>query len=437
MGWQLSLLLLFGVLVILFATGMPIFVAFILINILGAFVFMGGSAGLENLIFSIGKILSSPVIVTVMLFILMGEVLEQTGIAPLMIDTLDKWLGRIPGRLSLLAVISGTLIATLTGNSMASVAMLGSSLVPEMEKRGYKKAMSLGPIMGSGGLAIMIPPSSLAVIVGALGEISVSGILLAIILPGLLLAACFAAYIIIRCLLQPSLAPPYEVPSLKLRKKLVDSVRYILPIGLVVFMVIGLMLLGVASPIESAATGTIATYALAVIYRRLNRETVKKSAMGAISVSAMVLMMVGGAEAFGYNLGFSGVNSGLTEFVKGLPFPPIVILIAIQVIIIIAGMFMSTVSIIMIFTPLFTPIIKSLGLDPVWFAAIFLLNVQLATLSPPFGMDLFTMKAVAPPDTTMGDVYRAALPFCYLNLLVMALMIAFPEISLTLPNLIR
>ena len=178
------------------------------------------------------------------MFILMGEIMFRSGAAFQLINTVDKWIGRVPGRLSIIAVAAGTLLATLTGASMASVAMLGQVLVPEMETKGYNKAMILGPIMGSGGLAIMIPPSSLAVIVGAIGEISIGQLLIAIIIPGIMMALIMGGYIIIRCVIQPELAPASEAKSYPMSEKLRDSAYYILPIAIVVFLVIGVMMLG-------------------------------------------------------------------------------------------------------------------------------------------------------------------------------------------------
>ena len=212
MEWYYVLLIIFGSLAVLMATGMPVAVCFMLINIAGMFFFFGGMSGIEQITISIYSSLTNFTLLPVPLFILMGEVMFQSGLAQDLIRTTDKWLGKLPGRLSLVSVAAGTLLSTLTGTSLASVAMLGSIITPEMEKQGYKKSMSLGPILGSGGLAMMIPPSALAVLCGAIGEISVGRILMAIIIPGLLMAAIYTAYIIIRCKLQPSIAPAYDVP---------------------------------------------------------------------------------------------------------------------------------------------------------------------------------------------------------------------------------
>ncbi|MFX0198296.1 MAG: TRAP transporter large permease subunit [Candidatus Hodarchaeota archaeon] len=437
MEWQLVLLFIFGGLVILMATAMPVAICFMFINMVGMFVFFGGAAGLEQLIVSIYTSLTTFLLLPVALFIFMGELMFHSGIAPLLIETVDKWLGRLPGRLGLLAVSAGTTLSTLTGTSLASTAMLGSVLVPEMERQGYKKPMSLGPILGSGGLAMMIPPSALAVLCGAIGEISIGRILIAIIIPGLLMAILYAAYIIIRCWLQPSIAPAYDVIPTPLFEKLVATVKYILPLGFIVFLVIGVIFIGVATPSEAAATGAIGTCILAFVYGRLNLEIVKKATTSTLSITGMLFLIIAGARAFSQILSYSGASQGLSELATGLPVAPIVIVIAMQVIILFLGGFMDVVAIMMITLPIFVPVILTLGFDPVWFAVIFLLNIEMAGTSPPFGLGLFVMKGVAPPDTTMGDIYRAALPFLGCDLIAMALIIAFPELTLWLPGLMR
>jgi len=346
----------------------------------------------------------------------MGEVMFHSGIAPVLIRTLDKWLGRLPGRLSLLAVGAGTLFSTLTGTSLASVAMLGSVLVPEMEQQGYKKSMTLGPILGSGGLAMMIPPSALAVLCGAIAEISIGRILVGIIIPGLLMATIYAAYIIIRCRLQPSIAPTYEVTPTPLSEKLVATVRYVLPQGIIIFLVIGVIFLGIATPSEAAATGAIGTIIVALLYRRLSWEVVKKATVGTLSVTGMLFLIIAGATAFSQILAYSGASAGLSGLATGLPVAPIFIIMAMQVVILFLGAFMDVVSIMMITLPIFVPVVLSLGFNPVWFAIIFLINIEVAGISPPFGLSLFVMKG---------------------GLIAMALIIAFPTLALWLPGLMR
>lgn len=437
MEWQLVLLSILSSLVIIMLTGMPVALCFMLINVAGMYIFFGGTLGLEQLITSIYSSLNTFILLPVPLFVLMGEVMFHSGIAPVLIETLDKWIGRIPGRLSLLAVAVGTLFSTLTGTSLASVAMLGSSMVPEMEKRGYKKPMSLGPILGSGGLAMMIPPSALAVLCGAIAEISIGKILIAIILPGLLMAAVYALYIIVRCLLHPDLAPAYDVDPTPLREKVISTMKYVLPQGLVVFLVVGVIFIGIATPSEAAATGAFGTFLIAIIYKRLTWEVVIKAVKGTLSVTGMMFLIIAGAMAFSQILGFSGASAGLSELATGLDMPPIVIVMIMQVIILFLGGFMDVVSIMMIVLPIFVPLVRAFGFNTVWFAVLFLLNIEMAGTSPPFGMSLFVMKGVAPKDTTMSDIYLAALPFLGCDLIVMILLFIFPSLALWLPSLLR
>lgn len=436
MAWPFVIVIIFACLLILFATGMPILFAFIIIDIAGMLIYFGPT-GVNQFIRNIYSGTANFTIICLPLFILMGEILFESGVGPVMLDALDRWLGRIPGRLGLLAVGAGTLFATMTGVSVGSVAMLGNVLVPEMEKRGYKKEMSLGPILGSGGLAVMIPPSGLAIILGAVAQVSIGKILIAIIVPGLLMAIIYAAYIILRCRLNPALAPSYEVSGTPWREKLRLGATYILPAGFIILLVTGVILLGIATPTESAATGAIGMFILAAAYRRLSWKAVKRAVSGTIQVTGMILIIISGAMAFGSVLAFSGAAGGLAGFVTALPISPILVVIGMNIVILILGCFMESVSLMMITAPIFIPIIIALKFDPVWFSVIYLLNIETGLISPPFGLSLFVMKGVATPDTTMRDVYMASLPFFGMNILTMAIIIAFPLLALWLPGFMR
>ncbi|MBU2608769.1 MAG: TRAP transporter large permease subunit [Chloroflexi bacterium] len=437
MEWQILLLLFFGSVLILMAAGMPVAFSFLTANVVFMYLYWGGSAGLGQLLESLFAAVGSFTLLPIPLFLLMGEVMFRSGIAPHMMDVLDKWLGRLPGRLGLLAVGGGTIFATLSGASMASVAMLGSVLVPEMERRGYKKPMSLGPILGSGGLAIMIPPSGLAVLLGAVAEISVGRILIAIIVPGILMAVLYATYIILRCQLQPSIAPAYEVVTASWSERLLGILRYVLPLGFIFFLVVGLIFLGIATPSEAAATGALGTFILAAVYKRLNWTLVKESIMSTVRVTVMVFMIIAGATAFSQIVAFSGASRALVNFTLGLPFEPLFIVGAVLVVSLFLGMFINLAAILMLTIPLFVPVIIALGFDPIWFAVIFLLTLEMGATSPPFGLALFVMKGVAPPGTTMGDCYKAALPFLGCDLIVLLALLFYEPLVLWLPHLMR
>ncbi|MBN1105014.1 MAG: TRAP transporter large permease subunit [Deltaproteobacteria bacterium] len=432
MEWQWLLLLILGGMVLLMATGMPIVISLFTIVILGAYLLFGGIVGLEQVILSVYTTLTSFVLLPIPLFVLMGELMVHSGIALNVIDVLNKWMGRIPGRLGLLTVAAGTILSVLTGSSMASVAILGTVLVPEMEKRGYHKHMILGPILGSGGLAMMVPPSAMAIILCSIGQISVGKTLIAIIVPGLLMAFFYTSYIVIACMLRPSLAPSYDIAKVPWREKLVGFVKYVLPTGVIIFLVIGLILLGMATPSESAASGTIGMVALIAAYNRLKWDVIKKSLVGTLTVTGMVLVIIASANAFSQILSFSGATQGLTEYATGLPFHRIILVIIMQVIILMMGCFMDPVAILMITLPIFVPFIMSLGFSDVWFAVITLLNIEMAMTTPPFGLCLFVMKGVTKKNVSMADIYLGAAPYLGCDALTMGLLLAFPGIPLWL-----
>jgi tripartite ATP-independent transporter DctM subunit len=425
----------FGGLLVLMLGGVPVAFAFLFVNIAGVIFFWGGEAGLRQLTLSIFDSVTSWVLLPVPLFVLMGEVMFHSGAGFRMMDALDKWMGRLPGRLSLLTVAGGTLFSTLSGSSMANTALMGSILAPKMESYGYHRSMTLGPILGSAGLAILIPPSALAVVLASLAEISVGRTLIGGVVPGLVMGFFYASYVIGRCWLQPSLAPAYEVARTPLSEKIAALVRDVLPLGLIIFLVLGLIFLGIASPTESAALGALGTFILAALYGRLNWEVVKTSVSATLQVTVMIFMILTASTAYSQILAFSGASESLTEFAVGLPLPPIMVLIVMQVVLLFLGMFMDQISMMMITIPVYMPIVHALGFNPIWFAVMMLLNLEIGTTSPPFGVLLFVMKGVAPPGTTMGEIYRAALPFILCDLAVMALMLAFPALVLWLPSL--
>jgi tripartite ATP-independent transporter DctM subunit len=444
MEWWLILLEIFGALVVLLVIGVPVAFAFLAINVVGVFVFWNGFAGFNQLVLSVSASVTHFSILPVPLFILMGEVMFRSGIASKQMEVLDSWFGRVPGRLSMMAVGGGTMFATLTGSGMAGTAMLGKLLVPDMERRGYAKPMTLGPILGSGGLAIMIPPSALGVLLAAIGDFSVGEFLIAIILPGLLMAVLYATYILLRCILQPELAPPYDIPSQPLLPKIGNTLLYVFPLAAIVFLVIGLIFLGVATPTESAALGAAGTFVLATLYRGISWEVVTESLKSTLGTTVMMFMILTGSTAFGQILAFTGASRGLVEMATAIEVAPFVVVIFMMLILLLMGTFMEPLSIMFLTVPIYLPIIEALapglGLTAeqatIWFGAIMLLNMQMASTSPPFGLQLFVMKGVAPAGTKMMEIYKAALPFLGCDSVVMLLMISFPPIVLWLPGLL-
>jgi tripartite ATP-independent transporter DctM subunit len=435
MEWWEVFTFFIGGLVFLLVIGFPIAFAFLLMDIVGVIVFMG-SRGVLQLPLQIFSSLSTFTLSPIPMFILMGELMFHSGVAYRTIDVLDKWLGRLPGRLSLLAAAGGTLFSALSGSTLANTAMLGTVLLPDMQKRGYKPAMSVGPIVGVGGLAMLVPPSSLAVVLAALGHISVSKILVGGVLPGLMLGGMFALYIVLRCWMNPALAPRYEVSHTSIQERLVMFLRYVMPLGIVIFAVLGLMMLGLATPTEAAASGVLGTVLVVALFRKLTFDALKKSIIGTLEITIMIFMIIAASNAFSAILAFSGATTGLLGVIGDLNLPPLMILVGMQLMVFLLGMFMETISIMMICLPIFMPIVKLLGFDPVWFGVLMLINFEMGLITPPFGMLLFVMKGVAPKEITIEDICWAALPFIVCDAVVMALVISMPSIALWLPSLL-
>jgi tripartite ATP-independent transporter DctM subunit len=435
MEWWMVLTFFLGGLVIILMAGFPVAFSFLLMDVLGILVFMG-VPGLKNITLGIFSSLCLFTITPVPLFILMGELMYHSHVADIAMDIIDRWLGRLPGRLGVLASVSGTIFAATSGSSMANTAMLGAVLLPEMRKRGYSPSMSVGPIIGSGGLAMLIPPSALAVILGSIAGISVGGLLMAGVIPGVLLGLFFSAYIILRAWLQPSCAPNYPVPFTPFREKMALTLKRLLPIGFIIFAVIGVITLGWATPTEAAATGTVATFIITLVFKCFNWRVLKATLRGSVEIWVMVFAIIATSSTFSMVLAYTGASKGLVGLVENLHVHPMLILISMQLIVAFMGCFMDSVAMMMICMPVFMPISNTLGFDPVWFGILFLINVEMGQMTPPFGMLLFVMKGVAPKDITMEQIIWAAIPYILFDLLIMALIMVWPGIALWLPRLV-
>ncbi len=375
MEWWLILLVIFGGAMLLLAAGMPVVFAFIVVNMMGVLVLQSSVRGFHTLTLSMFSSVSTFTLLPVPLFVLMGEVLWHSRVAFKAIDVLDKLLGRVPGRLSVLTVLSGTLFSSLSGSTMATTAVLGTMLLPDMERRGYRRSMSIGPILASGGLAMMVPPSALAVILASIAKLSIGRILVAAVIPGLIMAALYLTYILVRCKAQPELTPAYEVQRVALRERLEGVIRYLLPLGLIVFLVTGVIVLGVATPTEAAALGCLGSFILAAAYRSLTWDVIQKAVTETVHISVMMLAILVGALGFSQLLAYSGASSGLLAAVVALPIAPILLIISMQVIVLLLGTFMEQIAIMMVTLPIYIPVVKSLGYDLIWFGVLMLINL--------------------------------------------------------------
>ena len=429
MDWWFILILLFGSLLALMFTGLPVSFSFLFVTSGAVYFLMGGTNGLTQLIVSIFDSLTKFNLTAIPFFILMGEVLYHAGLISKALDVFSKWVGPIPGRLSIVTFLIGGLFAALSGATVASTAVLATLMVPEMMRRHYSKEMTLGPIMASGALDMIIPPSALTVLLGSLAEVSIGRLLINAIVPGYILLGIYIGFVVIRCWLNPSLAPKYEFVGVSLKEKIFSGLRDLLPLGIVIFVALGLMMLGVATPTEAAALACLVAFVLAAVYRTLTFKVVKESIFASLKVTVMILTIIAASAAFSQILAFSGASRAMLQLVLGMAVSPFWILIIMLAIVVLLGCFIEQVSIMMITLPIFMPIVKALGLDPVWVCILILLCLSIGQLSPPFGLALFVMKATSPPEITMRDIFKAAVPYCFLDIVGVALVLAFPILA--------
>lgn len=435
MEWWEAALFMLGIVMALMAICVPVAFAFLIANIIGAFVFMGGAVGIEQLAANAGEAVSSFVLVTVPMFVLMGNLFFHSGIAFKIIHTLDQSMGKGPGRLSYISVLTGTIFAALSGSNMANTATIGSLMLPEMKQRGYSSSMSIGPIIGSGGLALLIPPSTLAVLLGSIAQINIADLLLAGVLPGLLLAGLYTATIWLQIRLNPDAAPAYDVETAPFWTKIKMILIYILPMSLVVFSVVGLILLGVTTPTEAAAFGVLSVLILAAAYGQLNWTMIYRSLEGTLRVTAMVFFIIVASKTFSQVLAFSGATSGMIRWATSYEFAPMVMLLVMFAILLVLGMFVDAISMMLLTIPIFFPIAQAIGFDPIWFGLVMLLAIEMSGTTPPFGLLLFVMQGVAPPGTSYWQIVRAAVPYLICDLILLVLLILVPGLALWLPEI--
>ena len=426
MSWVTILTLMFASKVGLLLIALPVAFVFFIINIAGSYLIFGGYAGLEQMVRNEQLSVAQFSLVPIPLFVLMGEVLFHTGLAMKSVDAVDAVIRRVPGRLAVVALVAGTIFSAISGSTIATTAMLGSLLLPQMLQRNYEPKTAMGPILAIGGVDILIPPSGLAVLLGSLAGISISGLLVGGIVPGLILSALFIGYVILRCWLDPSLAPAYDDGQPAVASPWLNLAVTVLPLIGVFAIVVVSMTGGWATPTESSAIGAVATVLLALIYGSLTWKNLWKSLLGTLSISGSLLFIIVGATTFAQLLSFSGATAGLVALIEGSQFSQTTILIGMLAVLLILGFFIDQTSIMMITLPFYMPILRNMGVDLIWFGILYLLCMQIGLLTPPFGLLLFVLKGVAPPGITVGTIYRAAIPYVWLTILMMALIFVIP-----------
>jgi tripartite ATP-independent transporter DctM subunit len=435
MTWPIALAVMIGAVLTLMGVGVPVAFAFFATNILCLYLFMGGPVGVAQMVTNFGDAVSMYALTPMPLFLIMGSLFFRSGLGDGVFKAIDLCIGNLRARLAYLVVLAGAVFASLSGSSLANTGMMGSSMVPEMLRRGYKPHMAFGPVLGAGGLAVIIPPSSLAVLLGSLAQIDVGALLIAGFLPGLLLTAMYIALITVQAAIDHDAAPQYDAPTASLREKVRAILANVVPMGVIVFLVVGTIILGFASPTESAALGCLGVIGLLLAYRRFSWAVIWKSLDDAMKVTGMTFLIIAASTTFAQVLAFSGASNGMIEWFISFNWSPYGMLAVMVGVILLLGMFMDQLSMMLITLPIFIPLAKSLGFDPVWFGLILLLSYEIGFTTPPFGLLLFVMLGVAPQGTTLWTVARAALPYILCTVALVVLIILFPWIALWLPRM--
>ncbi len=436
MTWQIAAWILLGGSTVLLFLGLPVAFTFLVINLVGAMLWLGGEPGLVQLARNSVQSVTSFSLTPIPLFVLMGEVLFHTGLAVKVIDGIERMISQVPGRLAVVAVVAGTVFSAISGSTIATTAMLGSLLVPVMLSRGYHPTMATGPIMAIGAVDMLIPPSALTVLLGSLSGISISKLLIGGVVPGLILSAMFVIYIVARVKLDPKLAPPSDLVEYHGWEKLRPFVQYVLPLVSIFVVVIASMSAGWATPTESAAIGAFATVVLALAYRALTAAKLIAALRGTVGISGMILFIIVGATTFSQILSFSGASNGLVSLITGQGLSPMVVIAGMMLVLIFLGIFVDQVSMMLITLPIFMPVVQAFGVDQVWFGVMFLICMQLGLLLPPHGLLLMTMKSVSPPQVRMSHIFQAVVPYIAMSILVLALVFFVPSVAVWLPKVL-
>ncbi|WP_198649948.1 TRAP transporter large permease [Zobellella maritima] len=433
----MALLIMLGSLFGLMLVGVPVAFSFLSVNLLGAWLFMGGEAGIGQLVRnSVGSV-SSFSLTPIPLFVMMGELLFHTGLAFRAISSIERLIARVPGQLSIVSILGGTTFAALSGSTIANTAMMGSALLPEMLKRGYHPTLAMGPIMAVGGIAMLIPPSALAVMLGSLAGVSITGLLVGGIVPGLLMAIGFLGYVVIRSSLAKNDAGEQqeEREPLTRRQRWWPFLRDVVPLLGIFVAVVGSMLAGWASPTESAAIGALSAVLATLAYGVLTVKNLARALLETARISVIILFVLVASTAFSQQLSFSGATGGLLSVVSDYGLTPFWLVIGMLAIILLMGCVIDQVSMMMITLPFFIPLANAAGIEPIWLGVMMLITMEMGLLTPPFGLLLMVMQSVAPASVRLPQIYASAVPFLLIEGVVLAFILLLPWLATGLPGL--
>ena len=426
-GW----ILLAAMIAVMFI-GLPIAFGLLLVGIVGYWVLSGADKTFLMLgAVPYSEITSYPLTV-VPLFILMGNLAYQAGFAHKLYETAEKWVGTIPGGLAQATIVGGAAFGAACGSGLASCATLAKICIPAMRNAGVDDRLALGSVAGAGPIAQMIPPSIIMVVYGFITEQSIGKLLIAGIIPGLIAAAVFMVMIYVRCRLNPRLAP---LLSEKISwKQRVASLRHSWGIAMMALIVIGGIYTGIFTPTEAGALGASGTLILGLLSRQLSLRNFKNAVMDSTKTAAMIFLIIMAAFLFSYFMGISRIPTNVSDYIVGLKVPPIVILIGVLLLYIVAGMFIDMLAFAFLTLPIIFPAIVAIGYDPIWFGVITAHMFEIALITPPFGLNLFIIRSIV-PDKSMKEIIGAVGWFVAMDLVTLAIYVAFPQVATWLPSL--
>ena len=430
MEWWALLSLIFAALLVLIMIGIPVAFSLGILSLALVLIFLGPNQLIVFSTTAFGQI-DNFALVAIPLFIFMAEVILHSGVSTDAFDMLSKWTWRLPGGLAVAAQLTCTLFASVCGASTATAAAVGSIAVPEMTSRGYDRRLTCGSIAAGGALGALIPPSIYMIIYGTLVEESIGQLFMGGVLPGLMLSGMFIAFIVVRCAFRPDLAPLAQDVTWA------DRWRSLYKVWAILFLAAAMLAaiyFGIATPSEIAGVGCFLALAIGFAYRRLTWAALKGAFLSTCRITCFIGWILVAATVFGYILSFLQLPQQLSEWLVAQSASPYLVILGINVLLLFLGCIMDPAGILLVTIPILVPVIKALGFDPVWFGVMFVVNMELAQITPPLGLNLFIIKSIAPPDVTLKDILVGAWPFMLLDLIGLALVIIFPQIILWLPS---
>lgn len=427
--------IMFASMLVLMILGAPLAFA-LMISGMGAAYMMFGPGGLDLLVASAFGAMDNFLLVSLPLFIFMGLVLERSGITDDLFSMIHKLMGGLPGGLGVGTVLICALIAAMAGVSGAATVSLGIIALPSMLKRGYDKRLVTGTIMAGGALGFLIPPSVLMIIYAFLSRDSVGKLFAVGVVPGLMLAGIYIGYILLRCGLRPAMGPPAPPEERVSGIEKLKALRHLIAPGLLVSTVLGCIIGGITSPSEASAIGAFGALLIAALRGKVDWPMLKYVMLSTTKLMGMLMWIALAAVFFSKIYVGLGAGAVVGELIEDFDVAPMAVIVAMLAVYFLLGMFLDDFAIIFITVPIFVPIVRDLGFDTTWFAVLFVLSMQSAYLTPPFGYNLFYMRSVAPREVSINDIYMAALPFVLLQILGLALVVIFPQIALWLPGVL-